>query len=62
MGVKDLDHVEKTKKKHTAMFEIVDMGLINFYLGLKVEKNRLKKNAETFLIYLYQQDSRKVLL
>ncbi len=32
-------HIEKVKYELTTAFEMVDMGLISFYLGLKVERN-----------------------
>lgn len=39
MGAKGSGYIEKVKKKIVAIFEKVDMGLISFYLGLKVEWN-----------------------
>lgn len=39
MGVKKLGHVERVKLKLVIAFEIVDIDLISFYLGLKVKRN-----------------------
>lgn len=38
--------IEKVKRELTAAFEIVDLGPIRFYLGLKVEQNREKKTIK----------------
>ncbi len=43
MGVKRSGHIEKVKRELSAAFEMVDMGPISFYLGLKVERDRQKK-------------------
>lgn len=43
MDVQRLGHIEKVKQKFTAIFKIIDMELISFYLDLKVEKNCKKK-------------------
>lgn len=39
MEVKKSGHIEKVKQELVAAFEIVDIGLISFYLNLKMEKN-----------------------
>lgn len=39
MGVKKSGHIKKIKRKLVAIFEMVDIGLISFYLGLKMEKD-----------------------
>lgn len=41
--VKRLGHIEKVKQKLVTVFEIIDMGLISFYLGLKIERNYQNK-------------------
>lgn len=46
MEVKRSGHIEKVKKKLAATFKIVDMGSINFYLGLKVERDYQKKTLK----------------
>lgn len=38
MNIKKLDQMKNVKKKLAAIFEIVDMSSISFYLGLKIEK------------------------
>lgn len=43
MGIKRSGHIKNVKKKIAAIFEMVDMGPISFYLGLKVEKAYQKK-------------------
>lgn len=43
MGAKNSRVISRVKKKLTTTFEMVDMGLISFYIGLKVSKNREKK-------------------
>lgn len=39
MGVKRLDHIEKLNLELAIAFEMIDKGLISFYLRLKVERN-----------------------
>ncbi len=46
MGVKRLCHIKKVKPELAAVFEMVDMGPIRFYLGLKDEKDRQKKTLK----------------
>lgn len=43
MRVKKSGHIKKIKRKLVATFEMVDIGLISFYLGLKIEKDCQKK-------------------
>lgn len=40
MGTKELGHIKRVKAKLAAAFKIIDIGLISFYPGLKVERNR----------------------
>ncbi len=40
MGVKGLSQIEKVKRELAAVFVMVDMGPISFYLGMKVERDR----------------------
>ena len=40
MGAKKSGHIERVKAELAAAFEMVDMGPISFYLGLKVETDR----------------------
>ncbi len=40
MGVKESCHIKMLKRKLAAAFEMVDIGAISFYLGLKVERDR----------------------
>ncbi len=46
IGVKESGHKEKIKRKLAAKFEIVDMGPISFYLGLKVERDHPNKTLK----------------
>ncbi len=46
MGVKRSGHIEKVKLELTAAFEIADIGPISFYLGLKVERNQVRKTLK----------------
>lgn len=39
IGVKRLDYIKKVKKKFAIIFKIIDIGFINFYLDLKIERN-----------------------
>lgn len=55
MGVKRLGHIKRVKKKCVAVFEMIDMGPISFYLSLKVEKNHQKKMLKLFqLAYIHK--------
>ncbi len=44
--MKESGHIEKVKRELAAAFEMMDMGPINFYLGLKVETDRQKKTLK----------------
>ncbi len=46
MDVKRSGHIERVKRELAAAFEMVDMGPINFHLGLKVERDREKKTLK----------------
>lgn len=46
MGPKDTGVIARVKMELTGAFEMVDMGPINFYLGLKVDRNREKKTIK----------------
>lgn len=46
MEVKELDHIKKVKQELATAFKMVDIGLISFYLGLKVEKDRQNKTLK----------------
>ncbi len=46
MGVKRSGHIKKVKYELAPAFEIVDMGPISFYLGLKVKRNRQNKTLK----------------
>lgn len=46
MGVKRSSYIERVKLELAAAFEMADIGLISFYLGLKVERNRAKKTLK----------------
>lgn len=39
MGIKEIGYIKKIKAKLAAVFKIVDMSPISFYLGLKVERD-----------------------
>lgn len=39
MGVKRSGHIERVRHELAAAFEMIDMGPISFYLGLKVERD-----------------------
>ncbi len=43
IGAKNSGVIDQVKQELTATFEMADMGLISFYLGLKVCPNREKK-------------------
>lgn len=40
--------MQKIKDMLSAVFKIIDMGPISYYLGLKVEQNRIKKTIKLF--------------
>ena len=40
IGVKESDYIKRVKRELAAAFEMVDMRPINFYLGLKIERDR----------------------
>ena len=46
MGVKDSGMIGRVKQELAAAFEMVDMGPISFYLGLKVDRDREKKTLK----------------
>lgn len=46
MGLKESSIIQKVKHKLVMAFEMVDMGPISFYWGLKVEKNWQKKTLK----------------
>ena len=48
MGTKESGHIKRVKAKLTTAFEIVDMGPISFYLGLKVERDQQKRSLKLF--------------
>lgn len=48
MQVKRLHDIKKIKRELVTGFEMVDMGLVSFYLGLKVERDHLKKMPKLF--------------
>lgn len=43
MGLKRSETIEKIRRKLATTFEIVDIGPISLYLGLKVKRNQKKK-------------------
>ena len=46
MGAKNSGVIGRVKEELTAAFEMVDMGPISFYLGLKVNRDREKKTIK----------------
>lgn len=40
--------INRIKQELAITFNLIDMGLISFYLGLKVEKNQQKKTLKLF--------------
>ena len=53
MGLRDIGVITKVKIELMAMFEIVNIGLISFYLSLKVDRNHEKKTIKlSQLIYI----------
>lgn len=46
MAPKGSDFIEIVKAELTSAFQIVDMGPISFYLGLKVDRNREEKTIK----------------
>lgn len=46
MVLKETGFIEKVKEKLTTIFQIVNIRLISFYLGLRVNRNREKKIIE----------------
>lgn len=48
IGVKESGHIKRFKQKLATAFEMVDMGPISFYLGLKVERNRQNQTLKLF--------------
>lgn len=43
IGAKTLGMIDCIKEKLTTLFEIVDIGLISFYLGLKISQDYKSK-------------------
>lgn len=53
MGFKNTTISAKDKIELITTFKIVDMGLINFYLCIKIDRNYEKKTIKLFeLIYI----------
>ena len=48
MGVKGSGFIERVKKELAVASDMVDMGPISFYLGLKVERDCIKKILKLF--------------
>lgn len=46
--VKKFSYIERVKQELATTFKIVVIGPINFYLGLKMEKDRKKKILKLF--------------
>lgn len=46
MGVKRLGNIKIVKLELATAFEITDIGLISFYLELKVKRNQAKKTLK----------------
>lgn len=46
IGVKKSGHIKKVNQELLVAFAMVDMGLISFYLRLKVKKNQAKKTLK----------------
>lgn len=46
MEVKSLKIIDQVKRNFTAAFKIVDIGLINFYFSLKVDRSLAKKTLK----------------
>ena len=42
MALKDSGFIQRIKAELAAIFSMVDMGPISFYLGLKIERDRIK--------------------
>lgn len=48
MRVKGLSYIKSVKERLVTIFEILDIGPISFYLGLKVKKDCQKKTLKLF--------------
>lgn len=48
MGIKDLGHINKVKAKLITVFEMIDIGSISFYFGLKIERDYQKQSLKLF--------------
>lgn len=46
MAIKGSGFIEKVKAKLASAFQMVDMGPISFYLGLKIERDREQKTIK----------------
>lgn len=46
MEVKGSGYIERVKHELATVFKMIDIGPINFYLGLKVERNRQNKTLK----------------
>lgn len=46
MGTKKSCHIKRVKAQLAIAFEIVNMGLISFYLALKIERDREKQSLQ----------------
>lgn len=46
IGTKKSGHIERVNVKPAVVFEMVDISLINFFLGLKIERDRQKQSLK----------------
>lgn len=46
IDVKESGHIERVNLELAAAFKMANMGLISFYLGLKVERDQAKKTLK----------------
>lgn len=62
MVIKESQFIKKFKAKLISTFQIVNMGLISFYLGLKVEQNRKQKMIKLDQLAYIEKIFRKFLV
>lgn len=59
MEAKNFGVISLVKEELIAIFEMVDMGLISFYFGLKVSQTA-KKDDKTLLTCVYRQNPSQI--
>lgn len=55
MGLKSIGIIAKIEIELIVAFEIVNMGPISFYLGLKIDRNCEKKTIKLFNLHIFKK-------